>query len=114
MLAFFTAPVPSMNHFTNRDGYMAISSQPTWLFKAAQPPGDHPFGAYFTTLDTTAPGLAARLRIPREKLAYIFSFNPPGELQPLPGGRGDYIFFSPTDYPVPRAAQTFGGPTGLR
>jgi hypothetical protein len=102
-----------MNHFTNDDGYKAISSQPTWTFKASQPPGDHPFGAYFTTLDEKERGLAARLRIPREKLAYIFSFSPKGGLQPLPGGRGQYIFYSPTDYSVPPELQDRHGPTEL-
>ena len=34
------------------------ASQPDWLFIAHQPPGDHPRGAYFTTLEPSAPNLA--------------------------------------------------------
>ena len=57
--------------------------------------------------------LSARLRIPREKLAFIFSFSSVGGLQPLDGGRGAYIFFSPSDYAVPAEVQDSKGPTGL-
>lgn len=52
-------------HYTDRDGYNAIVSQPIWRFVASQPPGDHPFGAYFTDLPPTTKNLANRLRIPR-------------------------------------------------
>src|SRR6266849_6159819 len=90
----------AMNHFTDRDGYNAISSQPVWVFIAAQPPGSHPFGAYFTTLPLETPNLAQRLRIPKSKLKYIFVFSGDQGLTPLPGGRGEYIFYSGTDYPV--------------
>ncbi len=38
-----------MNHFTNRAGFNAINANQPWRFRAVQPPGDHPFGAYFTT-----------------------------------------------------------------
>jgi len=103
-----------VNHFTNHDGYNSISSQVDWLFKAAKPPGDHPFGAYFTTLDATTPNLAARLRIPREKLAYFFQFRDrPGDLVPLEGGRGRFVFYSPTDYTVEEDRQVDSGDTGL-
>lgn len=37
--------------------------------------GDHPFGAYFTTLESDEPNLATKLRIPREKLRYVFRFK---------------------------------------
>jgi len=75
-----------MNHFTDKPGHDAISSQPDWCFKASRPPGGHPQGAYFTTLESTAPNLAMRLRIPREKLAFVFQFADAGDLAPLRAG----------------------------
>lgn len=102
-----------MNHFTDVDGYKAISSQTTWHFKASQPPGDHPFGAYFTTLPPDTRNLAARLRIPREKVACVFMFTEAKPLQPLRGGRREYVFYSPTDYDVPRELQVDHKSTGL-
>jgi hypothetical protein len=102
-----------MNHFTNRTGYNAIGSQKDWCFEASDPPADHPTGAYFTTLSPQAPNLAVRLRIPREKLEFVFGFHDAGDLRPLQGGRGTYIFYSPTDYVVVEARQQFKGATGL-
>ncbi len=103
-----------MNHFTNRDGYNSIRSQIDWLFRAGKPPGGHPFGAYFTTLGLTTPNLAVRLRIPREKLAYFFSFvDRTGDLVPLEGGRGQFVFYSRTDYTVENPRQLESGATGL-
>lgn len=60
-----------MFHYTNSDGYKGIGSSPTWVFRAAQPPGDpkdHPFGAYFTDLPEDTPMLANKLRILRAKI----------------------------------------------
>ncbi len=103
-----------MNHFTNERGFGSIGSQPVWLFRAQKPPGDHPVGAYFTTLDASAPNLAARLRIPRSKLAYVFSFaEHDGDLRPLRGGRGRYVHYSPHDYSVEVERQISKGATGL-
>lgn len=103
----------SMNHFTNRAGFNAISSQTDWCFKASQPPADHPKGAYFTTLTPQTPNLAVRLRIPREKLGFLFEFSDAGDLLPLDGGRGSYIFYSPTDYLVAEERQKYKGSTNL-
>ncbi len=102
-----------MNHFTNRAGFNAIGSQKDWLFRASQPPADHPRGAYFTTLAPQTPNLAVRLRIPREKLEFVFQFLDAGDLLPLEGGRGSYIFYSPTDYLVVEERQQYNGGTGL-
>jgi hypothetical protein len=102
-----------MYHYTDRDGYNAIGSQGTWLFHAGQPPGDHPVGAYFTTLGPDTKNLAQRLRIPRSKVKYVFEFSGSDGLEPLPGGRGEYIFYSPTDYEVEPSRQIFAGETGL-
>lgn len=99
----------SMYHCTDRDGYNAIKSQPVWRFVASQPPGAHPFGAYFTTLGRDTPNLAQRLRIPRSKVEYFFEFRDVGDLRPLPGGRGQYIFYSPTDYLVDQSRQIDSG-----
>lgn len=101
-----------MNHFTDAAGYDAIGSQTTWTFHARQPPGEHPLGAYFTTLDPTTPNLAARLRIPRSKIAFVFSFVDLGDLVALRGGRGKYVFYSPVDYRVHPDRQHGKGPTG--
>jgi hypothetical protein len=101
-------------HYTDRVGYNAIGSQPRWLFLAQSPPGDHPHGAYFTTLP---PGFvsAKRLGIPRKKLAFYFHFRTAGgtEIYPLPGGRGRYVFYALGDYEVPEERQIFKGESHL-
>lgn len=98
-----------MNHFTDRAGFNAISANQPWHFRAAQPPGGHPFGAYFTTLEPGTRHLASRLGIPKEKMAYVFSFVDVGDLVPLRGGRGDFIFYSPADYDVAQGRQLDAG-----
>jgi hypothetical protein len=100
-------------HYTDKDGYDAIRSQQVWRFKAAQPPGGHPHGAYFTTLPPDTKSLANKLRIPRRKLAYVFCFVDAGDLVPLPGNRGAYIVYSPGDYEVVVDRQLYEGKTGL-
>lgn len=89
-----------MLHFTDQDGWNAIRSQVDWLFRAYQPPGDHPFGAYFTTLPANTTNLAKKLRIPRRKTEFVFCFQPINDLLQLPGGRGNFVFYSPDDYEV--------------
>jgi hypothetical protein len=98
-------------HYTNDKGYKAISSQQTWLFKAAKPPGDHPKGAYFTTLQPGTRNLAKRLfvRGSSDKITYVFCFSGGDDLKPLEGGRGAFIFYSEDDYPVEEERQ---GPHG--
>ena len=100
-----------MNHFTDRAAFNAISSQEVWRFRAAKPAGSHLTGAYFTTLDRRSPNLCARLRIPRRKIEHVFCFTGDTGLRPLEGGRGAYIFWSPTDYEVGRARQVYNGLT---
>jgi len=102
-----------VNHFTDVDGYNAIRAQPIWRFLASKPPGDHPRGAYFTTLGADTPNLANRLRIPRGKLAYVFSFADAGDLQAITGDRGRWIFYSADDYEVSEARQELHGETRL-
>lgn len=103
----------TVQHYTDKDGFHVIGSQPTWRFVAAQPPGDHPFGTYFTTLGPDTLHLAKRLRIPRTKLGFRFEFTGQDGLEPLEGGRGAFIFLSRVDYLVERPRQVFQGETGL-
>jgi hypothetical protein len=103
-----------MNHFTNKEGFDGIRSQPTWVFKARQPRAAHqPVGAYFTDYPPTEPNLATKLFVPKEKLAFVFMFQDRKDLLPLPGNRGRLkrIFYSPTDYGVAREQQEYHGPT---
>jgi hypothetical protein len=100
-----------MNHYTDLTGYNAIRAAEVWHFRAHQPPGNHPFGAYFTTLPRGTPNLAQRLRIPRAKVQYVFEFTDVGDLIPLPGGRGQFIFYSPHDYDVDKTRQLYSGAT---
>jgi len=98
-------------HYTDGDGFKAIRAQPIWVFKAAQPPGDHPRGTYFTTVRPDAPNLSKRLRIPKAKMAFVFYFSDGSDLKPLPGGRGAFIFYSPDDYSVEKTRQIDHGPS---
>jgi len=101
----------SLYHYTDLTGYNAIRSQPVWRFRAGQPPGDHPVGAYFTTLGPGTRNLARRLRIPKEKTKFFFEFTDVGDLLPLPGHRGRYILYSPVDYLVDPTRQLNHGAT---
>ena len=71
-----------------------------WQFRASQPPGERPFGAYFTTLPPGTPNLAKKLGIPKSKLEFVFTFIDTGDLTPLRGDRGRWIFYSLGDYYV--------------
>ena len=105
-----------MFHYTNTEGEKSIGSSPDWLFRAAQPPGDpnaHPFGAYFTDLPESTPLLAKKLRIPREKLHYLFEFVDEGDLRRLDGDRGRFIFYSRVNYEVAREHQLRSGMTTI-
>jgi len=98
-----------MHHYTNKAGYNAIRSQTSWTFRASKPPGKNPRGAYFTSLDPDHPKLAQKLRIPKQKIEYVFCFVDNMDLQPHRGGRGTFIFFHPDDYGVPPERQTRHG-----
>jgi hypothetical protein len=98
-----------MNHFTNREGFNGIRAAPTWHFRASQPPGERPFGAYFTTLAPGARRLAKRLGIPKTKLEFLFSFSGGEDLIPLRGDRGNWIFYSRADYDVVEERQVYHG-----
>lgn len=96
-------------HYTDEDAFKAIRSQTDWVFKASRPAADHPVGAYFTTLEPGTPKLAIRLRIPKRKIAYTFCFVDRGDLRPMEGGRGRFIFYCPEDYTVGKDRQIVAG-----
>jgi len=99
-----------MNHYTNKVGFDAIRASTTWHFRAVQPPPQHhPVGAYFTTLRPRTRMLARRLRIPKSKVEFLFSFLDRGDLKPLRGSRGDYVYYSPYDYDVHPDRQIYSG-----
>jgi hypothetical protein len=99
-----------MYHYTNKAGYNGIRATIDWRFRAAQPLAPaHEFGAYFTTLEPSTRKLARRIRIPRQKTAYVFSFVDVGNLIPLRGDRGEFIFFSRGDYIVKQERQKYQG-----
>ena len=98
-----------MFHYTDREGYNAIRSQQTWVFKAAAPPPSHPYGAYFTNYPENTPLLALKLRIPRSKIECVFCFKDANDLLPLRGGRGAHVFYSPRDYHVKTERQVRHG-----
>jgi hypothetical protein len=113
-----------MFHYTNKEGYNgirrgaqrsdgAVGMEPAWRFHAQQPPTDHPVGAYFTILPEDTPLLAIKLRIPRQKLHYLFEFAENEGLRPLQGDRGNYIYYSTDDYIVPRNRQLRSGLTKI-
>ncbi|MGO8750337.1 MAG: hypothetical protein ACLQNE_30705 [Thermoguttaceae bacterium] len=94
-----------MLHYTDKSSWNAIRASIDWTFKANKPPGPHPNAAYFTTLPPGTHNLANRLRIPASKIEYVFCFLDAGDLTPLPGDRGKYIFFFEGDYVVPQPRQ---------
>jgi hypothetical protein len=49
------------------------------------------------------------LRIPRDKISFVFCFADATGLIPLEGGRGAYVFYSPDDYLVEEGRQCFLG-----
>jgi hypothetical protein len=103
----------SLFHYTDGDGFNGIRAASPWVFRASNPPGDHPRGAYFTDYHERTALLAQKLRVPRSKLGFVFVFLDSGDLQPLPGGRGQHIFYSSVDYPVAEPRQVRHGATGL-
>ena len=102
-------------HYTDNKGYNAIRSQIVWLFKASQPPCDHPKAAYFSTLPPGTKNLSKRLFVRgcSEKTRFVFSFSGGEDLPRLPGGRGEHVFYSEEDYPVVRARQITHGETDI-
>ncbi|MGO8898849.1 MAG: HYD1 signature containing ADP-ribosyltransferase family protein [Isosphaeraceae bacterium] len=102
-------------HYTDKDGWNAIRSQQTWCFKASQPVDpNRPAGAYFTDIEPDALNLRTlhkRIRVPKSKQEYVFSFVGNDGLKQLNGGRGRdrRIYFSPVDYDVIEERQRYVG-----
>jgi hypothetical protein len=48
--------------------------------------------------------------LPKSKVKYVFVFTDLGDLRPLDGGRGRYVFYSPVNYDVEEDRQEYGGP----
>jgi hypothetical protein len=88
-------------------------TQLVWLFKASNPPGNHPKATYFTTLPPGTKNLGKRLFVRGcgEKTRFVFGFSGGEELQQLRGGRGDYVYYSEADYPVEPYRQQVHGET---
>jgi hypothetical protein len=111
--------VADIFHYTDKDGWNAIRSQPAWRFKVNQPKDpDRPSGAYFTDIEPTVANLRTlykRIRIPKTKQQYVFWFVGTEGLIQLNGGRGRdrYIYFSPVDYEVGPDRQKHGDATDL-
>jgi hypothetical protein len=98
-------------HYTDKAGYDAISAQPVWHFKAAQPVDPRKeAGAYFTTKPPDDPRLF-KLGIPRVKREFVFVFVDEGDLKALAGGRGQYILYAAADYLVEPDRQRWHGRT---
>jgi len=106
-----------MFHYTDKDGWNGIRSQSTWRFIAAKPQAlDRPIGAYFTDIEPTETNLRTlhkRIRVPKAKQEYVFSFAEDDGLTQLNGGRGRdrHIFYSPSKYDVIQSRQQYEGPT---
>src|SRR6266496_3068083 len=100
-----------MNHYTNRKGFNAIRAVSPWRFKARKQRNNNPFGAYFTTLKITELNFWIRVRLPKKKRGYVFSFKDEGDLSPWRGPRGKDVFYSSTDYYVETPRQLYAGET---
>ncbi|HEX4792853.1 MAG TPA: hypothetical protein VH370_03620 [Humisphaera sp.] len=96
-------------HYTDQPGWNAIRAQVDWLFKASQPPGNRPFGVYFTTLRVDAPKFHKKTRIPVDKQEYVFAFTGTEGLEQRDEGRRPFVLLSPTDYLVAKHRQTYNG-----
>jgi len=99
-----------MNHYTDRNGYNGIRAVSPWRFRAGrQRMKSKPYGAYFTTLIPTDANFVRRVRLPKAKRQFRFSFKDVGDLVPLPGPGGKWVCYSPTDYLVSESRQLFCG-----
>jgi hypothetical protein len=96
-------------HYTDQSGWNAIRSQVDWTFKASQPPGDRPFGVYFTTLRIDTPLFSKRTRIPVLKQAYVFSFVGREGLDERDEGKRPFVLISTKDYVVARPRHRYSG-----
>src|SRR5688572_18360169 len=79
-------------HYTDKDGWNGVRSQPVWRFVASQPKDpSRPFGAYFTDIEPSEQNLKTlfkRIRVPKAKQAYVFWFLGRDGLRQWNDGRG--------------------------
>lgn len=106
---FIMSEVELVYHYTGQPGWNAIRSQVDWLFKASQPPGDRPYGVYFTTLRIDAPKFHKKTRIPVEKQEYVFAFTGKEGLEERDDGKRPFVLVSPKDYLVAEDRQQYNG-----
>lgn len=106
-----------MFHYTDKDGWNAVRSQPVWRFKAHQPRDPkRPYGAYFTDIEPSPANLRTlykRIRVPKAKQEFVFWFEGDFGLIQLDDGRGRdrRIWFSAVDYDVEESRQRYAGTT---
>jgi hypothetical protein len=104
-------------HYTDKEGWNGIRSQPNWIFRARQPKDpDRPVAAYFTDIQPTKANLRAlfkRIRIPKIKQEFVFWFVGTDGLEQLDKGLGreKRIYLSRVDYMVAKNRQRHGGAT---
>ena len=98
-----------MYHYTDAEGFKAISANSPWTFRASRPRrADNPVGAYFTPLPPDTKNLAERIGVDSSKLQFYFAFLDAGDLRRLNPDRpikAQVKFYSPTDYEVEQGRQ---------
>jgi len=100
----------AIHHYTNKKGYNAIRAVPVWCFQTGpQRTRAKPYGAYSTTLQPSDPNFVRRVRLPRTKREYRFSFADLNDLTSLLGPGGQFVFYSSTDYYVEQPRQIYSG-----
>lgn len=94
-----------------QEGVQRHPCESSWRFRAGQPPGKHPYGAFFTPLPPGTPNLAKRLGIPKRKLKFVFAFTDAEDLKPLRGDRGKHVCYAGENYFVSEDRQQYSGKT---
>jgi RHS repeat-associated protein len=114
------APCVTIRHYTSKDSYQKIMSggdKDSILLKASNPSCGNPRGVYVTPMSpaelTKKPGgFKSFLGVTREKSEYLIEFKMPADqfAGRLRGGRA-HVWFSPGDVRIPKASNTYHGPT---
>ena len=89
-------------HYTDRKGFVGINSSGKIKAGAPRSGRNNPEGAYFTTLSPDQVKNLGKLGLTNDKFQYFFKLRVPKDsLKSLPGGRGNYIKYSPDDVALP-------------